>query len=67
MLTGAIFGTCGHELSTKWFDSGKGEICIKDIDREGIDCLSYLVVCAKCLGWYQVENLIVRKDKWHKT
>ena len=68
MLTGAIIGTCGHKLSMKWFDSRKGEICIKDTDREGKGCLSYMLVCAKCLGWYQKEDLIIRKEnvKRHK-
>ena len=62
-MRGKVIGTCGHELSDKWWTSDKGAICVKDTDREGRGCLSYLVVCPKCLGWYQKENLVVREDK----
>ena len=58
-MKGKIIGTCGHKLSTKWFASDKGAICIKDTNKEGKGCLSYIVVCAKCLKWYQEEGLIV--------
>ena len=58
---GKIIGTCQHELTLDWFNSEKGAICIKDIDREGKDCKAYLVVCPQCLEWYQKENLIIKE------
>ena len=57
-----IIATCGHKISIKWHDSSKGEICIKDYN-EGEQCISYLVVCPKCLKWYQKEGLVVEPVK----
>ena len=59
-MEGKVIGTCSHELSSKWFNSGKGQICIGDTDKEGKDCISYLVVCPKCKRWYQRKGLLVK-------
>ncbi|TES93502.1 MAG: hypothetical protein E3J87_02190 [Candidatus Cloacimonadota bacterium] len=58
-----IIGTCSHEIGIKWFNSGKSQICIEDKDREGKSCISFMIVCPKCLGWYQKEELIVKLVK----
>lgn len=65
-----IFGTCNHEISLEWFESGKGEIAIKDHDKQDNRTISYVVVCESCLFWYGKNNLILRNDndkaKWLK-
>ena len=61
-MKGKVIGTCGHEISPKWLNSGKGKICIKDYDK-GERCISYLVVCSKCLKWYQKEGLVMEPVK----
>lgn len=58
-----IIATCGHEVTWEWFDSGKGNIIIKDKDREGKDCISSLVVCPECRKWYEGEGLIVKSPR----
>ena len=60
-MNGKIIGTCQHELMDDWFKGGKGAICIKEQDREGKDCIAYLVVCPQCLEWYQRNNLIIKE------
>jgi len=60
---GKIIATCGHEISLDWFESDKGKICVEDTDRELNDCVSYLLVCPKCLEWYEKEGLIIKENK----
>lgn len=57
-----IIATCQHEISLNWLNIGKGEIAVKEKDCMGEDCITYLVVCPKCLKWYQKENLIIKKQ-----
>lgn len=57
-----IFGTCNHEISLEWFESGKGEIAIKDHNREDKRVISYVLVCEDCLVWYGKNKLILRTE-----
>jgi hypothetical protein len=58
-----IWATCGHEITSEWFQSGTGEICTKDYDREFKPCAVYQIVCPKCLGWYKENRKILETDK----
>ena len=63
-----IFGTCSHEIPLDWFESGKGEIKIKDHNREGQKVIAYCVVCETCLVFYHKNGLILHNEdeenKW---
>jgi hypothetical protein len=60
-----IIATCGHKISDKWFKGKAGEIIIKDFDRDGDKCASYLNVCKKCLPAYKdIELEMSNIDSW---
>lgn len=58
-----IIATCGHEISTKWMMSGKGDINVKDFDREGNRVISHLVICPKCLRRHRKYDHIAETKK----
>ena len=62
---GKIWATCGHEISTKWHDSGRGEISTKGHTREGTRCINHQVVCQLCLNFYETEKLILKTPEEH--
>jgi hypothetical protein len=65
---GKIIGTCGHEITDRWFDGRKGSIIIKDFTKTGKKSAAYLLVCEKCLSIYRTVILETEKDvkEWFK-
>ena len=63
-----VIGTCGHELDSKWHESGLGAICIRSHDREMNRTIDYIVVCKKCKEWYEQKSLTLHsseeQDAW---
>lgn len=63
-----ITASCGHAISWARYDSGKGEICVKDYARDGERCACYMVACPKCVRWYKKAKMILRTrgaiDRW---
>ena len=62
-----IIGTCGHKIDLEWFNSGNGNISVKeninDYAQNKISrSIAYCLVCPDCLVWYAKHNLILRNE-----
>lgn len=54
-----MIGTCGHEVTIEDIEQG---LSIKEYDREGEPCVSYMCVCAKCRQEYELEGLVLHNE-----
>ena len=60
---GQITGTCGHELDPEWFESGRGDIRVRDSLKDGSPAVAYITVCPKCRDWYRLAGLILKNRR----
>lgn len=58
-----IFGTCEHQITKDWLDSGDGEIRIKSTSKEGKRIISYEILCPMCREIALRNNLIIHNDE----
>lgn len=68
---GKIIGTCGHEISKEWWDSGNGSIAYKeftnDYENERIaNAVSYGLVCEKCKKDYEEWGILLYNEDEEK-
>lgn len=59
----SIIASCGHELKDDDGENGMGwPVYVASYCRDGSPAIAYMVVCSKCLKWYEAERLLLNTE-----